>query len=176
MSTGTRDGTLIARKMIVGDSKAHPQVASGAGAPSTTPRAIGDLYVDTAAVQMWVAVWDTEAASMVWSLANANAYTWRVESGASYNATAADGTIGMSFTGTKSVTLPKISSLGVLTNQKCFTVVDRSGTAETFPLNVFAASGDHILEDYYFPINSNYGSIKLFCVGGDTWLIGSPSA
>lgn len=173
--SNVRDGTLVARTVIARTAKAHPQVGHGAGPPAGTPRAIGDLYVDTSSPQLWVAAWDATAAASAWSMANVNAYTWRVEGTSAYAASATDGTIGMSFTGNKSVTLPKISTLGLHASQKAFTIVDRSGTAETFPLNIHAASGDTILGDTYFAINSNYGSVKLFCVGGDTWIIGCPS-
>ena len=168
-------GTVVARKLVVDEALNHPQISSGTGPPSGVPRAIGDTYVDTDTGNEWVAAWSPVTSSNVWTLANVDAYRWRNVSDPSTTATISDGTIGMSNTGNKDVYLPKISELGQMMNQKRFTVVDTSGTADTNRLAIFAASGDTILGTSNFTLIDNYASVQLFCVEDTQWFVGCAS-
>lgn len=58
----------------VTDQLARPSISSGAGAPSSTPSKVGDIYIDTTNDNSYIAVATT--ASSDWSSAGSGAATW----------------------------------------------------------------------------------------------------
>lgn len=170
--------TVVARKVITVETKDHPQVSSGSGDPSSTPRAVGDFYVDTAAATLWVGVTDLSAAPPAprrW-VHTSGSYSVRNVSTATTTLTRADGTVLLdNASESRIVTLPRIADLGEHKNQKRFTIVDSAGTAESYNITILPHDDDTVSGEGYTSIITDCGSVQLFCVGDTQWFVGAPS-
>jgi hypothetical protein len=64
------------------------------------------------------------------------------------------------------VTLPLAKTAGFY---KIYAFSDASGSAASTSITILAREGDVINGDYTYPINTNWGSVRLYCSGGSSW-------
>lgn len=109
--------------------------------------------------------------TLTWS--GPNKYTRTVVNSTTYTVLSTDDIIAVTYTttGTCTVTLPAISSVGEIK----LSIVDEGGNSGNNNITVAYASGDFLLglngNANTYLINSNYGSITLYNDGGNSWFI-----
>lgn len=82
----------------------------------------------------------------------------------SYTATESDELLGVTVSGSCTVTFPDINGLSNPAKQKCFTVVDERGDAGANPITIAAGGSDAILGASSVSLNTDWGSMRFYSV------------
>ena len=154
----------VSRKMLKTNVLPYPQVASGSGAPPAGARSDpGDLYVDTSARRLWVAI-----AADTWSVVNKAAFCHRAVTGDT-TVTATDGTLGVSSETAVTITLPPVATFPE--SRTRITVVDEGGNAGSgAQISIYAAEGETVVGSNVYTLFTNYSSVSLYCTP-DGWFV-----